>query len=246
MKTSIKGCTALITGGGSGIGLELAKRLRELGCSVVICGRNQRRLSSAVGSLLDVPGKGGVQSVSLDVIDETAVSSMMEELQKTSGLDILVNCAGVAVNKRIEEMELSEFNQMLQTNVLGSFVMCKHALPLLKKSQSAFVINLCSAASHSFRVGQGGYSASKSALLSFTKTFALEVWPENIRVHAISPGAVLTDMIRVARPDLTNESMIQPGDLADAMEYLLTHRTNAVIDELVVHRTSGQPWPYNV
>lgn len=242
----IKGCRALVTGGATGIGRSLAARLAELGCSVTICGRRQNALDDAVSHISAVQGAGKVRAYKADITDEQNVQDLLNSMQNEGGLDILINCAGIARNSSIEDMDLQSFSEMLQTNVLGTFLICKHAIPLLRNSKRAFIINLCSAASHSFRAGQAGYSASKSALLSFTKTLALETWKDGIRVHAISPGAVLTDMIRVARPDLTDEPMISPEDIADVMEFFLTHRTNAVVDEMVVHRISGQPWPYNV
>jgi 3-oxoacyl-[acyl-carrier protein] reductase len=89
---------------------------------------------------------------------------------------------------------------------------------------------------------QGAYGASKHALMGFTKVLAQEVQPLGIRVHAINPGAVNTEMVRTMRPDLDPEGLIQPEALADWVVYLLTHRNSAVIDDLHLRRASGDPW----
>ena len=75
-----------------------------------------------------------------------------------------------------------------------------------------------------------------------TKSLAAEYYQENIRVHAIAPGGVYTNMVKVSRPDLTGEGMIQPEEIADIIEFLLKHRGNAVIDEILVHRVNKQPF----
>jgi len=89
---------------------------------------------------------------------------------------------------------------------------------------------------------QSAYAASKHALAGFTKSLANEVWQEGIRVHLISPGAVFTDMVRISRPDLTGEGMILSEDIAEIAAFLVAHRTNAVIDEIEVHRAGKAPF----
>ena len=89
---------------------------------------------------------------------------------------------------------------------------------------------------------QSVYTASKHALLGFTKSLAQEVFEDGIRVHAISPGGVYTDMIKISRPDLTGEGMIMPEDIAETVMFLIKNRTNAVIDEILLHRVNKTPF----
>ena len=89
---------------------------------------------------------------------------------------------------------------------------------------------------------QSIYSASKHALLGMTKSIAREYYKENIRVHAICPGGVYTDMVKVSRPDLSPDGMIMPQDIADLVWFFLAHRTNAVVDEILVHRVTKEPF----
>ena len=245
MKTGIDGLSAVVTGGGSGIGFEIARRLSCLGCDVILCGRDRGRLDGASEAIRGCSRGGRVDSFPLDVTDESEVVGLVEWLASHGRADILVNCAGAVINAPIEITDLVDFRTLLDVNVLGTFLMCKHLLPLLRQSAAPSIINLCSAASRSEEKRQGAYSASKAALLSFTKTLALETYEEGVRVHAICPGAVATDMIGKARPELASDKMISPDDIADIVEFFLTHRTNAVVDEMIVHRVDRRPWPYS-
>lgn len=243
MKTDISGCSAVVSGGGTGIGFAMAQRLAELGCSVVICGRRGAVLESAVERIISACPGAQVGARVVDVTDTGQVEGLVRSLRHR-GVDILVNAAGVVMNAELEHTPVEDFRRIMDINVTGAFLMSTRALPLLRESGRATVINLCSASSHLVHVAQGAYSASKAALLSLTQTFALETYQEGIRTYAISPGAVATDMIGDARPDLGDVKMIATEDIADAMEYLLTHRTDAVIDEVIMRRVSQVPWPY--
>ena len=91
-------------------------------------------------------------------------------------------------------------------------------------------------------MNQGAYTASKHALMGMSKVLAQEVQPDNIRVHTILPGGVATDMIAEVRPDLKKSELMAPEDIADIVFFLLTHRSNAVIDDIHVRRASSTPW----
>ena len=139
-------------------------------------------------------------------------------------------------------MSIEEFDKLMAINVRTPFLMMRAALPHLKKSGAAAIVNICSVVSHSGYPMQSIYSASKHALLGLTKSLVREYYREGIRVHAVSPGGVYTDMVKVSRPDLPPEGMIMPGEIADIIEFLLVHRGNAVIDEILVHRVGKEPF----
>ena len=127
-------------------------------------------------------------------------------------------------------------------NAKVPFFLIQYALPYLRASEAATVINIASVVAHAGYPLQSVYTASKHALLGMTKSIAQELFRENIRIHAISPGGVYTDMVKVSRPDLSPEGMIMPEDIADIVEFILTHRSNAVIDEIAVHRLGKEPF----
>ncbi len=243
MRTSIEGLNAVVTGGGTGIGKALAARLAKLGADVTICGRNLERLKAVAEELTAMSGCKDVSAWQLDVCDEKSVSALMRHMDEKGGIDILVNNAGTLVNSPLAETSTEAFDRIMATNVRGPFLMCRHALPQLRRSDAATIVNICSAAAHGAYVGQSIYGASKAALLGMSKVLAREELDAGVRVHVLSPGGVATEMIKAARPDLAGTAMIEPEDLADALEYLLTHRTGAVVDEIQMHRSTKAPWP---
>ena len=139
-------------------------------------------------------------------------------------------------------VSLEEFDKIMAINVRVPFMLTQKALPLLKKSETPTIINIASVVSHAGYPMQSIYSASKHALLGMTKSIAREYYKENIRVHAICPGGVYTDMVKVSRPDLSPDGMIMPQDIADLVWFFLAHRTNAVVDEILVHRVTKEPF----
>ena len=165
-----------------------------------------------------------------------------EHLPEIEGVNILINNAGVTYNAPVEQTEIETFDKIMAINARVPSILTQKSLPYLRKSQSASIINITSVVAHAGYPNQSAYTASKHALLGFTKSLANEVYNDGIRVHAISPGGVYTDMIKIARPDLTGEGQIQPQDIADIVLFLLTSRTNAVIDEIIVHRVNKPPF----
>ena len=127
-------------------------------------------------------------------------------------------------------------------NVKAPFVLCQRTLPLLRASDCPTIINLGSAVAHNGYPYQAAYAMSKHALLGMTKSLAKEVSGEGIRVHMISPGGVYTDMIAIARPDLSPEGMIRPEEVAEIAAFLVAHRGNAMIDEIRLHRAEKEPF----
>ena len=127
-------------------------------------------------------------------------------------------------------------------NTKVPYFLTQFALPYLRLSAAATVINIASVVAHAGYPQQSVYTASKHALLGMTKSIANELYKKNIRVHAISPGGVYTDMVKISRPDLSPEGMILPEDIAEIVHFFLSHRTNAVIDEICVHRLGKEPF----
>jgi 3-oxoacyl-[acyl-carrier protein] reductase len=135
------------------------------------------------------------------------------------------------------------FDSIMQVNVRAPYFLCQRALPELKASSCATIINICSVVAHKGYPRQSVYAASKHALLGWSKSFANEFYKDDIRVHVISPGSVFTKMIAMVRPDLTPEGMMLPEDIADIIGvYLQFRKTNAVIDEIEAHRVTKEPF----
>ena len=230
------GKTALVTGGGGGIGREIATRLKAAGANVAICGRNVEKLEAAARSI------GGALTLPGDLLDDTYVQSCVDRTVETfGGLDILINNAGVALSKPFGETTIEDFDRVMATNVRAPFILIHSALPHLRKARGR-VINIASVVAHKGYPLQSAYAASKHALLGLSKSLANELHEDGVRVHVISPGGVYTDMAKVARPDLSPDGLISAGEVADAVMFLLSLDKNAVIDEICLHRQGKAPF----
>ena len=238
----LKDKVALITGAGGGIGRETALALAKEGATVILFGgRNAYKLDQTANEINKIGGNCKV--VCGDITDINNLDkAFLTAVKGFDKIDILINNAGVAHNTKVENVTESEFDNIMNINVKAPYFLTQKTLPFLRKSQGATIINIASVVAHAGYENQSVYTASKHALLGFTKSLALELHKENIRVHAISPGGVYTDMIKVSRPDLSSEGMIMPQDIVDIIMFILTHRTNAVIDEVLVHRVGKPPF----
>ena len=230
------GKTALVTGGGGGIGREIAAQLKAAGANVAICGRNVEKLEAAARSI------GGALTLPGDLLDDTYVQSCVDRTVETfGGLDILINNAGVALSKPFGETTIEDFDRVMATNVRAPFLLIRSALPQLRKARGR-VINIASVVAHKGYPLQSAYAASKHALLGLSKSLANELYEDGVRVHVISPGGVYTDMAKVARPDLSPDGLISAAEVADAVMFLLSLDKNAVIDEICLHRQGKAPF----
>jgi len=236
----LAGRAALITGASGGIGSCIAMRLAQSGVRLALCGRSEEKLRHTASSLPD-----GADCLLLagDLLDDAFLLDCPRRAQARFGqLDILVNCAGMALSRPFAETTAAEYDRIMALNARAPFLLMQASLPYLRASDRAEIVNIASVCAQKGYPLQSAYSASKHALAGMSKSLANEVYSEGIRVHLISPGGVFTDMVRVARPDLSPEGMILPEDVAEIAAFLLEHRTNAVIDQIDVHRAGKQPF----
>jgi 3-oxoacyl-[acyl-carrier protein] reductase len=237
----LKGKIALITGASGGIGSCIARRFAQDGISLALLGRSKEKLAATAASVREY----GVETLLLpgDLLDDAYLEDCFAAVkERFGGLDILVNNAGIALSRSFEETTMAEFDRIMALNARVPYLACHLALPLLRCSECASILNIASVVAHKGYPLQSAYAASKHALAGFTKSLASEVYREDIRVHLISPGGVFTDMVRIARPDLTGEDMILPEDIAEIAAFFIEHRTNAEIDEICVHRSGKEPF----
>ncbi|MBR2357284.1 MAG: SDR family oxidoreductase [Lentisphaeria bacterium] len=232
---------AVITGAGGGIGRATAEMLAKKQVKLALLGGNNLANLQETCDLV----RQHTECIMLpgDLTQEDFIKeSINKVIEVFNNIDVVINNAGVAQSTPFEEITLQEFDKIMAINLKVPFMLTQAALPYLKKSDAATIINIASVVSHAGYPLQSIYTASKHALLGMTKSLAAELYKENIRIHAISPGGVYTNMVKISRPDLTGEGMIQPEEVAEIIEFLLTHRGNAVIDEILLHRVNKQPF----
>jgi NAD(P)-dependent dehydrogenase (short-subunit alcohol dehydrogenase family) len=201
----LKGKCALITGASKGLGRAMATALAAEGVRVGLVSRDADKLKSVA---TEIHGRGGTVDLFVaDVADEAQVERVREQAAAAFGgqLNILINNAGINIRKAITDFTLTEWNSVMNTNVTSAFLMCRAFVPIMIGRGYGRIINMTSMMSHVSLPGRTVYSASKTALLGFTRALALELAPEKITVNGISPGVFATEM---------NTPLIQNAELS--------------------------------
>lgn len=191
---TFQGKVAIVTGGTSGIGRETAHQLALAGAKVVLSGRRPEE-GSAVASAINAAG-GVAVFVQADVSQESQVEHLVAETLRHFGrLDIAFNNAGIEHASPLTEITADDYRKVFDINVLGVLLSQKHEIPAMLKTGGGSIINTSSILGHIALPGAAIYNASKHAVEGITKTAALELAGQGIRVNAVAPGAIATDMI---------------------------------------------------
>jgi len=184
----------LITGGTSGIGLATARMMLTAGATVCLVGKSQKKGEDAMGLLNSFGDR--VHFYRADVSQVSQCEQVLHRIGQQFGkLDIVVNSAGVFRSGGIEGVTEAQFDLIMDTNVKGTFFVCKYAIPLLKKSRHAAIVNISSDAGLHGNRDCPDYCASKGAVTLLSKGLALDLARENIRVNAVCPGDIVTPML---------------------------------------------------
>ena len=233
---------ALITGASRGIGRATALALNQNGYQTVLLARNQDALNEVADKCVE---NGGARPLvfSIDLQTGDPLTVCVEKILKATGrLDVLINNAGAAISKSFDDSTPADWDALMDLNARAPFFLTQAALPALRRSPAASIINIGSVVSVKGYEKQSVYTASKHALAGWTKSLAKEVAKDGIRVHLITPGGVATDLVKRMRPDIAEADLIQSEEVAEAIVFLVRHRGNAVIDVLDLHRFGKVPF----
>ena len=239
--SKLSGKTALVTGGGTGIGLGIAKALSDEGCRVAISGRRENKLREAAGAY---SGDPPLLVCAANVAKRDSVDQLFDWAAGTLGkIDILVNSAGVNVPKRLMmELMPENWDLMMDINATGAYNCTRKVLPQMIERRDGLIINISSISGlRAGLLGGVGYSASKFAMAALGTAVALEVGKHNIRVTNIFPGEVETPILDLRPVPVSKEHrarILQPEDVGAAVLMIATLPPRAHIPELIIKPTS--------
>ena len=213
---------AIITGGGRGIGKAITHQYLDEGATVIIADFNERSGKETADSI-------GGYFVNTDISDENSVNSLFEYVKtKFSRLDILVNNAGILQDSTLKKMDSDQFDSVINVNLRGTYLCGKAAADIMVTQGSGVILNAASVVAHNGNFGQTNYVASKAGVIGMTKVWARELGKDGIRVNAIAPGFIKTDMtagmpekiIRMMGDKVPLKRWGKPEDVASAYTFL--------------------------
>ena len=236
---NLKGKTALVTGGGRGLGKAVALALAAEGVNVAITGRNENNLKSAVA---EIESKGVKSSYSVfDVTDKKQVFASLKKLQNDFGkFDILINNAGIAAFGGILEMDEEQWEDIVKTNLFGPYYVVKAVVPGMVEKKSGDVVNISSTAGLKGNALTSAYSASKFGLIGMSESMMFELRKQNIRVTTLTPSTISTDMAKtdLKITDGNPEKVLQPEDFAELVVDLLKLNKRAMLASAALWSTN--------
>lgn len=217
---------AIITGASSGIGEATALELAKQGARLSLLARSSEKLAQ-VSSQAKANGAPEVLELETDIRDETHVARAIDAtINQFRRIDILVNSAGLSLNGTVAGYSLNDWRTVLETNLTGTFLMCRSVLPTMKQQRRGQIINISSGAGRNGIKNMAAYCASKFGVIGFTESLAQEVRNDNIRVAALLPGSVATNFSRTAK----REAKIETTTIEQQIGYaLLPSEVAAVI-----------------
>jgi 3-oxoacyl-[acyl-carrier protein] reductase len=235
----LAGGVALVTGGSRGIGRAIVEILAAAVMGVAFTYRDNSAAAQEV--IAANPGKK-ITAEPVDVCDSSACSAFVERVaERTGKLDLLVNNAGVVRDNLLAMLEDDQIKQVLDTNVVGTFNMTRAVVPHMIAQRRGKIVNLSSVSGEKGGRGQTNYAASKGAINAFTKSLAVELAPRNIRVNAVAPGVIETEMSRPVRElagDQIQSRILlkrigQPADIAYAVWFLSSRYADYITGEIL-------------
>jgi NAD(P)-dependent dehydrogenase (short-subunit alcohol dehydrogenase family) len=222
--------SALITGGSSGIGLAIARMLREEGFDLTLASRTKDKIEAAAAEI-------GAHAVAADVgREEDCIRVVAEHKERFGGLDVLVNSAGIGIAGTVESLQAKHIDLQLGINLRGLLLVTREAIPLLKETKG-WVVNLASIAGTAPTPGLTVYGATKAAVIALTRSMNAELDGDGVRAIAICPGFVDTPMAEWS--GLPGDEMIQPEDCAEVVRMCLRLSPRARVPQVVIERVGS-------
>ncbi|RKD34400.1 3-oxoacyl-[acyl-carrier-protein] reductase [Thermohalobacter berrensis] len=239
---NLEGKVALVTGGSRGIGKAIALKLASAGANIVInYSRNDKKAKEVIKEVEDLGRKGIAIQADVSKLDQ-AQELINKAIEKFGKIDILVNNAGITRDNLLMRMSEDEWDDVISVNLKGAFNVTKSIIRKMLRQKSGSIINIASVVGLSGNAGQCNYAASKAGLVGFTKSVAKEVAKKNVRVNAIAPGFIQTDMTDKL-PDKVKDEYIkkiplnrfgETEDIANAVLFLASDMSKYITGQVLV------------
>ncbi len=236
MRSNLDSKVAVVTGSGKGIGAAIARKLAELGASVVVCGRTPGPIESTAKSI----SQSGLKAEALecDVMDLRSVESVARHVESDFGrVDVLVNNAGIGnFRSTLHTLPPEDWDKVLNTNLRGVYYCVRSFVPLMIRSGGGHIVNISSLAGKNALPNGAAYAASKWGLNGLSYSIAEELRGHNIRVSVVCPGSTNTELSPHTGKDTSK--MLQPDDVAHVVEMLVTQESQSFASEVLLRPTA--------
>jgi NAD(P)-dependent dehydrogenase (short-subunit alcohol dehydrogenase family) len=229
--------TAIVTGAANGIGKAITGRLKDEGCYVFAVDIDDNNGQELVKEL----GEPNAEYIHCNITSEKEVEALFKTVvSKKENIDILVNNAGIIKDNMIHKMTLDDFDAVIDTNLKGTWLMCREAAKLMKVQKSGRIVNISSRAWLG-NPGQSNYSASKAGIIGFTRVLALELGRHNVLVNAVAPGLIDTPLTQSLPADVLEKlinaqptkTIGMPEDIANAVSFLVSEKTRFITGQVI-------------
>ena len=235
----LNGKVVIVTGSSSGIGKAIALRFGEEGVKVILAARRLQLCEEIVKRI--IKNGGEAYAIQTDVSDEQQVRTLIQRTITQYGrLDILINNAGIFGGGSITNTDVSTFDEVMATNLRGTFLCCRAGFQQMKQQQGGLIINMSSVAGVQAWKGTGTYSASKHGIMALTKSLADEGRAFNIKVSAICPAGVADELVDAQPEEILSQEKINPYDVAETAVYLSRLGPQAIVHQIVIDRLEAE------
>lgn len=240
----LQGKVSIVTGGAQGIGLATARRFLNDGATVALCDMRRESVDAAVAQLA---GLGDVEGHVVDVTRREQIDAMVAAVRAKHGrIDVLVNNAGITLDARLQKMDDSQFDRVIEVNLKGTFNCSRAVVDTMVEQGSGVILNASSVVGIYGNFGQTNYAASKFGVIGFVKTWARELGPKGVRANAVAPGFIETPILQTI-PDKVLHQMKErvplkrlgtPEDIANVYAFLASDDA-AYINGAVIEVSGG-------
>ena len=239
---NLKNTNIILTGATGVIGNSILKKLAQFDVKIVATGTNQQKLDLIKDNFENV------KTIKFDISNHSAIEKFIDECNENleNRIDVLINNAGITRDNLTIRMKDEEWNNVIDTNLTSTFLLCKHTIKKMLKQKNGKIINITSVVGHTGNIGQTNYAASKAGIIAMSKSLALEYGKKNITVNSVSPGFIISDMTakiseehtQLMKSRISLNKFGSPEDVANTIAFLSSNLSDYITGE-TIHVNGG-------